>query len=115
MDSIFIKLYLDEDVSVLVAELLRIRGFDAVTARDAGQLEKSDEEQLAQALSQSRALLTHNRSDFETLALRYFREGQPHYGVIIAVQHPEYEIVDRLLVILNNVAADEMQNQLVYI
>ncbi len=106
---------MDEDVSVLMAELLRIRGFDAVTARDAGQLEKSDEEQLAQAVSQSRTLLTHNRADFEALALHYFREGQPHHGIIIAVQHPEYEIVERLLVILNNVTADEIQNQLVYI
>ena len=115
MDSIFIRLYLDEDVSVLVAELLRLRGFDAITARDAGQLEKSDEEQLAQAVSQSRTLLTHNRVDFENLALDYFRKNQLHYGIIIAVQHPEHEIVERLLVILNNVASDEAQNHLIYI
>lgn len=115
MDSIFIRLYLDEDVSVLVAELLRNRGFDAVTARDAGQLEKSDEAQLAEAINQSRALLTHNRADFEALAVQYFEREQRHCGIIIAVQHPEYEIVDRLLVILNNIAADEAQNQRIYI
>ena len=115
MDSIFIKLYLDEDVSVLIAELLRIRGFDAVTGRDAGQLEKSDKEQLAYAISESRALLTHNRADFEALALDYFAREQPHCGIILAVQHPEHELVQRLLVILNNIAADEVQNQLIYI
>lgn len=115
MNSIFIQLYLDEDVSILVADLLRIRGFDAVTARDAGQLEKSDEEQLSHAINQSRTLLTHNRVDFEALALQYFERGQPHYGVIIAVQHPEHEIVERLLVILNKVASDEAHNQLIYI
>lgn len=36
--SLFIRLYLDEDVNVLVADLLKARGFDAITARDANQL-----------------------------------------------------------------------------
>jgi predicted nuclease of predicted toxin-antitoxin system len=115
VDSIFIQLYLDEDVSVLIAELLRIRGFDAVTARDAGQLEKSDEEQLATAINQSRVLLTHNRGDFEALALQYYEREQHHYGIIIAVQRPEHELVERLLTLLNNVASDEAHNQLIYI
>ena len=39
MSSVFISLYLDEDVNVLVADLLRARGFDAITARDAGKLQ----------------------------------------------------------------------------
>jgi hypothetical protein len=38
VNNLFIRLYLDEDVNVLIAELLRARGFDAITARDAGQL-----------------------------------------------------------------------------
>ncbi|MEA5625066.1 DUF5615 family PIN-like protein [Nostoc sp. UHCC 0251] len=52
MSSVFIRLYLDEDVHVLVADLLKARGFDAITARDAGKLQISDEEQLAYAVSQ---------------------------------------------------------------
>jgi predicted nuclease of predicted toxin-antitoxin system len=43
---LFIRLYLDEDVNVLVADLLRARGFDAITVRDAGQLRATDAEQL---------------------------------------------------------------------
>jgi len=39
--------YLDEDVSVIVAAILKARGFDVVTARDAGQLGRSDFQQLA--------------------------------------------------------------------
>lgn len=50
MSSLFIRLYLDEDVNVLVADLLKARGFDALTARDAGQLQASDEDQLAYAV-----------------------------------------------------------------
>jgi len=60
---LFVELYLDEDVSVLVAELLRSHGFDALTSREADQLGKSDDEQLAYAVSQSRAVLSHNRTE----------------------------------------------------
>ena len=42
MSRLFIELYLDEDVNVLVADLLRGRGFVAVTTRDESQLENSD-------------------------------------------------------------------------
>jgi len=37
------------------------------------------------------------------------------YGIIIAVRRPPYEIVRRLSLILNQVTADEIQNQLRYI
>jgi hypothetical protein len=40
-------LYLDEDVSVLVATILQARGLDAVTTRDVGKLSRTDAEQLA--------------------------------------------------------------------
>jgi len=115
LNKVFIELYLDEDVSVLVAELLRARGFAATVAREAGQLGKSDEEQLAYAIGQSRTLLTHNRVDFEALARRYFETGQTHYGIIVAARHPPFEIAQRLLLILNSITADEMQNLIVYI
>ena len=41
------------------------RGFDVLSARDAGQLHLDDDEQLAFAVAQGRALVTHNRHDFE--------------------------------------------------
>jgi hypothetical protein len=36
VSRLFIALYLDEDVSVLVAELLRARGFTTQTTQEAG-------------------------------------------------------------------------------
>lgn len=52
--KLFCTLYLDEDVSVLLGELLDARGFDVITARDRGMLGKSDEEQLAYSASKER-------------------------------------------------------------
>lgn len=115
MSSLFIELYLDEDVSVVIADLVRARGFSALTVREAGLFNRSDQEQLDYAVSKQKALLTHNRYDFEKLAQEYFAAGKLHCGIIIAVRRSPYEIARRLLIILNHVTADEMKNQLRYI
>ncbi len=115
MSSVFIRLYLDEDVNVLVADLLNARGFDALSVRDAGRLQASDAEQLAYAVNHQRALVTHNRSDFEELIQTYFDAERKHCGVILAVRRSPQEIAQRLLAILNQVTADEMENQVRYI
>ncbi len=115
MSGLFIELYLDEDVDVLIADLVRARGFAATTTREAGQIHVSDTMQLAYAASQRKTFLTHNRVDFEALAQAYFAAGQTHYGIIIAVRRSPYDIARRLLLLLNHVTADEMQNQIRYI
>jgi predicted nuclease of predicted toxin-antitoxin system len=115
MSSLFIRLYLDEDVNVLIADLLKAKGFDVLTVRDAGQLQASDDDQLAYAVNQQRTLVTHNRSDFEELIQNYFDTERKHYGVILAVRRSPQEIAQRLLVILNQITVDEMENQVRYI
>jgi predicted nuclease of predicted toxin-antitoxin system len=115
MSNLFIRLYLDQDVNVLIADLLKATGFDVLTVRDAEQLHASDEEQLAYAVSQGRTLVTDNRADFEELVQAYFDAGQIHYGVILAVRRSPQGITQRLLAILNQVTADEMENQIRYI
>jgi len=115
VSSLFIELYLDEDVSIVIADLVRARGFAALTTREAGRLDRSDQEQLDYAVSEQKVLLTHNRYDFEKLAQEYFAAGKQHCGIIIAVRRSPYEIARRLLIILNHVTADEMKNQLRYI
>ncbi len=115
MSQLFISLYLDEDVDVLVAELINAYGYNALTTRDAGQLEADDASQMAYAAAAGRALLTHNRADFEAIAQDYFAVGREHAGLVLAVRRDPYEIARRLLVILNHVTADEMRNQVRYI
>ncbi len=115
MDKLFIELYVDEDVNVIIADLVKARGFTAVTTREAGMLQKSDTEQLIYANSQQKAFLTHNRTDFEKLAQEYVTKGQTHSGIILATRRPVYELARKLLLLLNQVTADEIQNQVRYI
>jgi hypothetical protein len=112
--ELFIQLYLDEDVDVLVADLLRARGFGATTTLDEGQRGKSDPEQLTYAVSQGKALVSHNRGDYEALAQDYLARGDTHYGIILPIRRPPYELAQRLLRILNDLTADEMQNLVLY-
>jgi len=115
MSQLFIELYLDEDVDVLVADLIRARGFVVRTTRDASHLGRDDATQLAYAAHQQNTFFTHNRADFEALAQTCATTNQTHAGIIIAVRHHPYELVRRVLLILNHVTADEMHNQLRYI
>jgi hypothetical protein len=112
---LFIDLYFDEDVSALVAALIRARGFAVTTTPDAGLGGSSDAEQLRHAVGQRITLVTHNRADFELLARQYFELGLKHYGIIIAVQRPAHEIVRRLLILLDQVTADEIEDQIRYV
>lgn len=77
------KLYLDEDISPKIAEILRKNGVDAISAHKAGKLEASDDEQLTYAASDGRAMVTRNRDDFITLTVQYFETLKLHCGLII--------------------------------
>lgn len=78
-----VRVYLDEDVSILLSLLLRARGIDAVNARDLGMLGKTDEEHFFKAIELRRVLITHNRIDFENLYTQALNENKSHYGIII--------------------------------
>jgi len=78
-----VKLYLDENISPKVSEILRKKGVDAVSAHETGMLEASDDEQLAFATAQGRAMVTRNRDDFITLTVQFFNDLKPHCGLII--------------------------------
>ncbi len=110
--KLFADLYLDEDVSVLVATLLQARGFSVLTARDEGMLQRDDEEQLARAVSLGRCIFTHNRVDYEELQRRYIDSHQNHYGIIVGSRRNAYELARRLAILLNTLSAVEIENQL---
>ena len=115
MNRLFIDLYLDEDVNVVLSRLVRARGFRVMTTQEAGHVGRTDAEQLAFATDQGRTILTHNRVDFEALARRYFEDKKSHSGIIIAVRRHPKELARRVLILLNSLTADEIENQIRYI
>lgn len=56
MSEFFIELYMDEDVSAIISEMIRARGFSILTTLEAKNLGKSDSEQLEFAVSRKRVL-----------------------------------------------------------
>ncbi|MEL6469491.1 MAG: DUF5615 family PIN-like protein [Cyanobacteria bacterium J06623_4] len=112
--SAFASLYTDEDVSALVATLLRSRGLDVVTVPEKKKLGNTDIEQLEFSTSLGRCIVTHNRVDFELLHLQFVDKGKEHYGIIIVPQKSAYEVARRVCALVNALAADGIHNQLLY-
>ena len=109
--SLFIRLYLDEDVHKRVAAALRLRHFDAISAHEVQRWGLTDEAQLTQAAAEGRTLLTFNTSDYVRLYFDWLQRGQQHAGIIVSDQLPISETIRRLLNLLNRVTADEMKNE----
>lgn len=112
--TILASLYTDEDMSALVATLLRSRGLDVTTVPEQATLGKTDSEQLEFAASVERCLLTHNRVDFERLHLQYMEENKQHCGIIIVPQKNAYEVAQRIGIVVSALTANEIVNQLLY-
>lgn len=92
-----IALYTNEDITYVLAQSLRARGFDAVSTHEVDMREYSDEEQLAYAVSQGRAILSFNISHYIKLAEQYATANKEHYGIILSVQLPISPLLRRTL------------------
>lgn len=112
--TMFAKLYTDEDMSALVATLLRSRGIDVTTVPQESTIGKTDSEQIEIATSLNRCILTHNRVDFERLHLQYIEKKIEHCGIIIVPQKNAYEIAQRVGILVSTLTIDEINNQLLY-
>lgn len=76
-----IRWYMDEHVPLPVTQGLRRRGIDVLTTQDAGMAGAQDDQQLAHATSQGRAIVTQD-DDF----LRLHAAGIAHTGIAYAPQ-----------------------------
>lgn len=108
--SIFASLYTDEDISALVATLLRSRGLDITTVPEQATLGKTDSEQLEFAVSIGRCIVTHNRVDFERLHLQFIEEGREHCGIIVVPQKNAYEVAQRVGILVNALTIDSINH-----
>jgi hypothetical protein len=101
------RLYADEDFSYPVVCRLRDLGHDVLTVEEAGQANRktTDEEILALAIAQGRAVLTFNRRHFIHIHSRVLS----HSGIVVCSRDPDVlgmaERIDKSLkdrVTLNN-------------
>jgi uncharacterized protein DUF5615 len=78
-----VKIYLDEDLSPVIAALLRKQGIDATTAQEVGNVQLDDGAQLAYAAREGRAIVTANVIDFIELAHSAVATNTEHAGIVL--------------------------------
>ena len=82
-----IVFYTNESINIVVAEGLKRRDVKVITAKDAGNLGLSDEQQLEYARQKGLVVVTHD-DDFLSLALEMEHKG------IVFVHQQKYSIGD---------------------
>jgi predicted nuclease of predicted toxin-antitoxin system len=102
----------DEHVPHAVAQALRRRGIDVLTASDAELLGATDEECLARSLAERRVLITHD-DDF----LRLHDRGVQHAGIVYAEQGTRSigQLVAGLVLIYEVLEPGEMAGRLEFL
>lgn len=108
------RLYLDEDITPLLARLLRERGHDVISCRDIGATGITDEDQLARATELGRAILSSNYGDFIRISRECVLYSRPHGGIIVSYhQIDTNEISDALELVsrlMTEIDGDNMPN-----
>ena len=109
------SLFLDEDVRVLLAEVLRSRGYQATHVLEVKRTGKSDAEQLAYAAKNEMAVLTHNIRDYVVLHKAYQAAGKNHSGIIVSGQIPFNDLLKRILKCLSINSKESLNNSLIWL
>ncbi len=113
-----IRLYIDEDaMHAGLVQALRARGVDITTVAEQAKAGHSDEQQLEFAASQGRAIYSFNVKDYLLLHARFLERGVTHSGIILAAQD-SFSVGEQMRRILRLIAertAEEMQNQCVFL
>lgn len=78
MDS-GIRLYLDENIEVEIAEQLKLRAIEVITVRDLRALGDSDESHFARSTRMGYVLCTYDQD-----CLRIHAQGVMHAGIVFA-------------------------------
>jgi predicted nuclease of predicted toxin-antitoxin system len=108
-------LYLDENVSPVVAQILASRKFDVLTACDAGMLRRSDPDQLAFAASVGRCLVSQNVADFVPVHAAWMHAKREHAGILLNVHDPKPSVLaSKILKRLARETAASATSQLLY-
>ena len=71
-----------------------------------------DDEQLAHAVSEQRAIVTFNHKDFGVRHERYRAQDKEHWGIVLSTEEAIDVLRRRLLRLLNTLSAEELKNQI---
>lgn len=77
------RLILDEQLSPAIAEQLKARGHDVLSAVEAGLAGVADEQVLSSAARDRRAVVTNNIKDFRPMHANYLKMSTTHYGIVL--------------------------------
>ncbi len=100
-------------MSRALVRVLRARNVDVITAREAGMVERRDEEHLEAATAGGRVLLSSNVADFYRIHTAWLQAGRSHAGLILAPQQ-RYSVGEKarqLLKVLAEKSAEEIVDQ----
>lgn len=110
-----LRLLLDEDVWPGLAIALRQAGIDALSVHEVGRTGFSDVEQMEFAVTEKRAILSHNAVDFVPLAMRYFWARQQHFGVMIIAHGEKGALVHALLGFLQTMVPEDLDETIRFV
>lgn len=107
-----IRLYLDENVPIVIADQMRRKGIEVFTVRDLGLRGDTDINHLRRATEMGCVLCTHD-DDYLKLAA----EGEEHAGIVFGRQvvHTIGDWVRGLELICAVYTAEDMRNHIEYL
>lgn len=84
-----LRLYADEQFPWPVGQRLRALGYDILTAHEAGQANQRipDEQVLAFATADDRAVISQNRRDF----IRLHKQNPNHAGIVVCSKNLDWD------------------------
>jgi predicted nuclease of predicted toxin-antitoxin system len=111
-----LRYYFDHHVQGPVAEGLRRRGLEVITAKDDGARQLPDESLLARATELGCVLVT-NDEDLVVIASAWQATGRPFAGIVYMTrqQIPYGKLIEDLQLIAEGYTPDEMVNRVEYV
>jgi len=110
------KIYCDENIESAIVAGLRRRGNEVISARDTGDLGKSDEYHLKNASELKAVILTHD-VDFLKIAHQWQQGGKEHKGILYA--HPldlsPGECIRMVELVTQVLTEEEMKNHIEFL
>ncbi|MEK7256458.1 MAG: DUF5615 family PIN-like protein [Bacteroidota bacterium] len=106
-----LKLYANENFPLETVHILRGLGFDILTTHEAGKsnLKIGDDEVLAFAIAEKRAIITVNRKDF----MRLHRANPVHSGIVVCTKNDDFANFAHCIHKVLLQYGDDISNQLI--